>query len=287
VITADSVPGQPSGPAVRGRETTPRHEPGPELDHSWFSLSDLARPSLLLEQYAALELMDLLASPVYFGIGVPRGHGSPVLCLPGFLGSDWYLSILRGWLQSVGYRSYPSDFSIAAIGSPFVLVERAVRRADHIATATNERVTIVGHSLGGLIGRVVARVRPDLIAHVVTLGSPLGLDPRGAAHPVVRTLTHFLLRESRSAAGLRMERMLERLLFCAPVPDSVRVTSISSRQDAVVNWRDCQDTAPRTVAYAVPGTHCGLAWNAQVYRLLGQALASEGKSDQIAAPSHI
>ena len=125
-----------------------------------------------------MELGGLFASPVYFGIGVPPGDGSPVLCLPGLLGSDAYLAVLRGWLRSVGYLSYPSDFCIAA-GSPFALIERTVRRADHIATTTNRRLTVVGHSLGGLIGRAVARVRPDLIAHVVTLGSAVGHATRG------------------------------------------------------------------------------------------------------------
>jgi triacylglycerol lipase len=249
-----------------------------EPERPWISLFDLARPSLLLEQWALLELASLLTSPVYYGVGVPRGDGGPILCQPGFLGSDGYLSVLRGWLQSVGYRSYSSDISIAAVGSPFVLMERAVRRADQIATATNQRLTIIGHSLGGLIARAVARVRPDLIAHVVTLGSPLdsplGHDHRSAAHPMVRALAHLLLRESHNPAALRTERVLERLLFCAPLPDSVRVTCIYSRLDAVVDWRACQENAPRTTAYAVPGTHCGLAWNAVVYRLLGRVLAS-------------
>jgi triacylglycerol lipase len=238
------------------------------------ALSFFSRPSLLMEMYAGIELADLLASPVYFGIGVPRGDGSPVLCLPGFLGSDWYLSVLRGWLRSIGYRSYPSDFALAAVGSSFVLMERAVRRADELATATNQRLTLIGHSLGGLISRTVARVRPDLIAHVVTLGSAVGLDPRGAAHPVIRTLSDLLLRESLSERGLKTERVLERMLLCAPVPESVRVTSIYSRQDAVVDWRACREAGPQTVAHEVHGTHTGLAWNAEVYRLLGHALAS-------------
>ena len=37
------------------------------------------RPPLWLEQRAAFELAELIASPVYYGIGVPRGDGTPVL----------------------------------------------------------------------------------------------------------------------------------------------------------------------------------------------------------------
>jgi triacylglycerol lipase len=259
--------------AAPGLGRSPFVESGADGGDPWSWFSILTQPVLLLEQYAWLEFLDLLGDPVYFGVGVPRGNGSPVLCLPGLLGSDSYLGVLRGWLQSIGYRAYPADLGIAA-GSPFVLIERALARADRVATETNQRLTLIGHSLGGIISRTMARLRPDLIAHVVTLGSALGPGSRSAAHPLVREMAHLLLRESRSAAGLRTERMLEQTLFCAPVPASVRVTCIYSHQDAVVDWRACHETAPQTTAYAVHGTHTGLAWNGEVYRLLGKALAS-------------
>jgi triacylglycerol lipase len=248
-------------------------------DDPWGFLPALSWSSLLREPLAGFELLELLMSPVYLGVGVPRGDGSPVLCLPGFLGSDSYLGILRGWLRSLGYRPYPSDFVIAAVGSPFALIERTLRRTEHIATTTNQRLTVIGHSLGGLIAHTVARFRPDLIAHVVTLGSAVGPDPRGATHPLVRAVSDLLLRESRRPAGIRTERALVRMLFCAPVPGSVRLTCIYSREDAVVDWRACPETAARTTIYAAHGTHTGLAWNAAVYRLLGEVLASRATVD--------
>ena len=72
------------------------------------------RSALWQEQRAALELVELLASPVYYGVGVPRGDGGPVLTFPGFLGSDDYLSLLRGWLRRVGYRPYRSGLAVCA-----------------------------------------------------------------------------------------------------------------------------------------------------------------------------
>ena len=63
----------------------------------------------------------------------------------------------------------------------------------------------------------------------------------------------------------------ERELLTTPL-SQVRLTSIYSRQDAVVDGRACVDFNPRAVAYEVLGTHIGLGWNAQVYKLLGQSL---------------
>jgi hypothetical protein len=44
-------------------------------------------PALERERLAHLELSDLLASPVYYGVGAPRGDGSAVFLVPGFFGT--------------------------------------------------------------------------------------------------------------------------------------------------------------------------------------------------------
>jgi pimeloyl-ACP methyl ester carboxylesterase len=230
------------------------------------------RPSLLWEQRAALELGDLIAHPVYYGVGVPRGDGAPVLVLPGFLGSDEYLAILRGWLRRVGYRPYRSGIAFCA-GSPFRLVRRMIGRAEEIAARHDRRLVIIGHSLGGVLGAAVARQRPELVEHVVTLGSPLCPDPRAVSHPAVAALGHLLIRETPVDALLAEERVRERVLLSGPLPEDVRLTCLYTREDAVVSWDACFDGDPRSAAHEVRGTHCGLAWNTQVYRLLGSLLA--------------
>ena len=231
------------------------------------------RVPLLLEQRAGLELADLLANPVYYGIGVPRGDRAPVLLIPGFLGSDDYMQVLRGWLQRVGYRPYRSGIRFC-VGSPFRLVRQVIARAEELAEQHDQPVTVIGHSLGGVLGCALARQRPDLVEHVVTLGSPLCPDPRAASHAAVAALADVLVRETKTSADLVMEREREQALFTGPLPTGVRLTCIYTREDAVVSWDACFDEDPRTTAHEVPGTHCGLAWNARVYRLLGRLLAA-------------
>jgi len=56
------------------------------------------------------ELARLLVDPVYRGDGLPRGDGSPVVLIPGFLAGDGSLSVMNGWLKRLGWdpRGRPS-----------------------------------------------------------------------------------------------------------------------------------------------------------------------------------
>jgi len=229
-----------------------------------------ARPSLLLEQRMGLELAQLIASPVYYGIGIPRGDGSPVFLIPGFMGSDSYLTILHSWLGRIGYRPHLSGLAINA-GRPLDLIARLLRRADSVFQQSGRRMTIIGHSLGGVFGNVIARLRPDIVKHVITLGSPISGDPRSAAHPLVAAMGNALLRD-HSIADVEHEREMEEQLLSGYVPEGVALTCVYSREDAVVRWQACVDDDPRTVSFEVRGTHCGLAWNAQAYRRIGTQL---------------
>jgi triacylglycerol lipase len=224
------------------------------------------RPSLALEQLAAFELSELLTSPTYYGLGVPYGDDRPVLLIPGFLGSDSYLTLLSGWLQRVGYQPRRSGIGVNA-GSLPALLSRVLARAEALAEE-ERRITIVGHSLGGVFARVVAVSRPDLVERVITLGSPLTGHPRDSAHPLVRSLGEVLMARSGDAEERAMA------LLRSPLPDGVHLTSIYTRRDAVVDWHSCIDADPQAENLEVRGSHVGLAWNAAVYRRLGAVLAA-------------
>ena len=60
------------------------------------------------------ELLLLHASPVYYGLGIPRGDNSAVVVIPGFLGSDIYVMHLQSWLERIGYQAYFSGIGVNA-----------------------------------------------------------------------------------------------------------------------------------------------------------------------------
>lgn len=232
---------------------------------------DRILPPLEAEPGAIFELWRLLASPVYLGTGVPRGLGRSVLVLPGFLGGDDYLLILRGWLQRLGYDARASGITFNW-GTTSSLVRGLLSRLERIADETGGRVILVGHSLGGIFARGLLLQRPDLVAHTICLGSPLRGNPRTNTHPIVRHIAHVMLSERESSTN----EAYERSMLAPPLPRSGRLTSIYTRRDGVVDWRACIDTDPRAKAIEVDGTHCGLGWNVEVYQALARLLASTG-----------
>src|ERR1700757_1903945 len=78
---------------------------------------------LWTEALFGAEILLLHATPVYYGFGVPRGNGSGVVIIPGFLGTDLYLTELHGWLERIGYRPYFSGIGINA-ECPNLLIQR-------------------------------------------------------------------------------------------------------------------------------------------------------------------
>jgi len=240
------------------------------------SLTDLvpmplsARPPIQGESAAGFELAELLSSRVYLGIGVPRGNGRTVLVLPGFMGNDEYLRLLRDWLRRIGYDAMASGVAFN-FGTPSALLNGVIRRVEYVSSRSPGRLIIVGHSLGGVFARAIAVLRPDLVAHVITLGSPIRGDPRAAAHPLVARLGELLLTEPGGDAA---NDALEGATLDVALPEGVQLTSIYTRTDGIVDWRSCIDADARAGGIEVHGTHCGLAWNREVYKALGPVLAS-------------
>src|SRR5271167_3936355 len=63
------------------------------------------------ELLAGVEMAFLRISPVFWGYGIPHGDGSAVVLVPGFMGTDLYLTQLHTWLRRIGYK--PSSSGIA------------------------------------------------------------------------------------------------------------------------------------------------------------------------------
>ncbi len=228
------------------------------------------------ESLAGLDWFALRTSPVFYGCGVPRGDGAGVVLVPGFLGTDWYLLELHGWLGRLGYRSHLSRIGRNAECLD-LLSRRLLETVERARAATGRPVHLIGHSLGGMLTRSFATRRPDLVASVVTLGSPF----RGVrSHPLV------LLISERVRARLRRDDRPDcytGYCRCEAVtgleeafPISVPQLAVYTRTDGIVDWRMCVGDDPATNV-EVTGTHVGLVANPAVYRAIAQHLAGAAR----------
>lgn len=228
------------------------------------------------ESFALVEWLYLRASPVYYGCGVPRGDGQPVVVVPGFLSSDTYLLELWQWLRRIGYRSYFSSIGRVA-DCPDYLRWRLTWTVRQAVEESGQRVRIVGHSLGGMLARTVAVEHPDLVERVITMGSPIGDTVR--AHPMLVQMTK-ILRQGGVGPNLKPScysghctcKFVENMYRAREEPS--QRYSIYSKSDAVVEWRSClDDDAERN--FEVTCTHTGMAFDAKTYETLAMLLARE------------
>jgi pimeloyl-ACP methyl ester carboxylesterase len=197
---------------------------------------------MVLEPLASLAASPLLAR-------VPKGDGHSVIVIPPFGAADQFTVGLRAYLRTRGY-------DVHGWGRPEILglhrlVQVAVDRLREVRAASGRPVSLVGHSLGGVYAREVARFAPEDVRCVVTLGSPSGDLKANYVWPMFEAATG-------TKVGSLPPDFVERMATAPPVP----TTSIYSRTDGVVAWRTCVDESEGQVEnIEVPASHCGLPFN--------------------------
>lgn len=213
------------------------------------------------------EFAALARDPVMRGRGVPRGDGRAVLLIPGFLSGDWSMLIMSNWLQRIGYTPYVSGINFNIHHSEHLIAGLRKRLAT-VRAESDERVSLVGHSRGGVLAKVLSSRVPDSVEQVIGLGSPF------ADQFDVAALTSMAVGVVRTAGRLALGRTFHsegRFAHELRQPPVVPTTSIYTKSDDVVNFRSC--LRPDIPAISVWGSHNGLVVNPEVYRLLGRLLA--------------
>lgn len=190
-------------------------------------------PSLGLFAAELLDVPGLMAAPLLPAVPVAPGRGEPVLVLPGFLAHDFTTIRLRRSLAAAGYATQGWGLGLN-LGARSDLLDRLAARVATLAHESEQPVTLVGWSLGDVFAREVAKLVPQHIRLVVTLGSPFSGDPRAnnawrlyelvndhpvhappvavelAAKPAVPTVALWSMRDGiippACAAGLAGER---------------------------------------------------------------------------------
>ena len=220
----------------------------------WLALTEA--PRAIFEFASFLALRPLLSF-------LPRGDGHPVLVLPGFLASDTSTVPLRKLLIDLGYDAVGWD-----LGRNVQITETRVKAMGACLSALHQRtgrkVTIIGWSLGGLLARELAKLQPDAVRQVISLGSPLSAD-RGISK--VRRLF-----EALNGTVPEVQRRGQFLDIASPPP--VPSTSVFTKSDGVVHWRgSIQPEGPERENVEVLASHIGLGVNPTVMWLIANRLA--------------
>ena len=186
----------------------------------------------------------------------PRGDGHPVIVFPGLGTSDLSTGLLRSFLRSIGYSPQPwaLGHNLGPRGGYEKLISRLSLRLRHVSrTHDNQKVSLIGWSLGGIYAREIAKVHPELVRQVITLGAPFKIQDNSTN---ADNLYDVL---SGGDTSYKDPAVREKLWSPPPVP----FTSIYSKSDGIVNWEaSIEDTGFITENIELlTGSHLGLSHN--------------------------
>ena len=220
---------------------------------------------LALEMRAPWELgIALAAMPLTKSM--PRGDGHPVLVFPGLAAGDLTTVVLRRFLSGLGYEAHAWELGLNFGPRPGVL-ERCVERVKQLHAESGRRVSLVGWSLGGVYAREIAKMLPDHVRLVITLGSPFTGSPKATN----------AWRVYQLVSGEK-EIDIERFAALKERP-RVPTTSIFSRTDGVVAWQcSVEEETASSENIEVHASHVGMGMNpTALYAVADRLAQAEGQ----------
>ena len=200
---------------------------------------------------------------------LPKGDGHAVLTLPGFMATNNSTRPLRGLLTDLGYEAHGWD-SGRNVRVNEELITKLEMQIDRLNDVSGGKISLVGWSLGGVLARELAKLKPDAIRQVVSLGSPIS-DDRNHTN-AARLFKFFNGDEPENLRGGQFQG----LDMAPPVP----TTSILTKTDGIVHWRGSVQDPKKTNGFpseniVVYASHCGLGVNPSVMVALADRLAQD------------
>ncbi len=201
----------------------------------------------------------------------PKGDGHPVLVLPGFVAGDASTFFLRQFLRDRGYRT-SGWMQGRNLGPKPGVLESALAHVRTLHRDTGRKVSIIGWSLGGIYARELAKLAPESVRSVISLGSPF-------ASPGEATNAWWLFK----AFNPDHPTVTENLGDLAEAP-SCPTSAVFSRTDGVVPWRGSSHSLEQLAARSdienieVEVSHLGMGAHPLVLYAIADRLAqSEGQ----------
>ncbi len=186
------------------------------------------------------------------------GNGERVVLLPGWKSPESVMFPLKAYLTRLGYA--PEYWGIG-FNNGEVERYRDILIEDLLNENHNQKVTLIGWSLGGVVAREVARSLPKKVAGVITYGTPVIGGPR-------YTIGAKAWGKEESK---RIIKLLDELNYSSPI--TIPISSIFTKKDSIVNWSACIDhSSPNVKHYEVKSTHLSLGIDPEVWRIIANHL---------------
>jgi pimeloyl-ACP methyl ester carboxylesterase len=192
-----------------------------------------------------------------------------VIVYPGLSAGDYSTAPLRSFLKDLGYDAHGWHQGLNC-GPREGVMEALREQVQHLYARHKRKLTLVGWSLGGIYAREMAKLEPDRVRAVVTLGTPF------SGHP--KSTNAWRLYELLSGESSDDTQKYGQLAEAPLVP----TTSIYSRSDGVVAWpcsiQKPSKLNPHIENIEVVASHFGIGLNPMAWFALADRLAQrEGR----------
>jgi len=198
------------------------------------------------------------------------GRPRSILLIPGFLAGDVTLYPFADWLRSRGHQVFFSGI-LANADCPRRVIARLERILRERGESADEKVVVIGHSLGGIYARELARRLPQHVDQVILLGAPIR-EPLRHSNPYVKMVALITHRLRESGHGCSGDMASVCGVHSFEPPPGIPETLIYSKHDGVVDWASCVESGPDVTAFEVQSTHCGIPYNLDTMRIVRERI---------------
>ena len=231
--------------------------------------------SLLREGRVLNELLAFTRGAGASSATSPAERPQTILLIPGFLAGDMSLYPLARQLRAEAHK-----VRFAGIAANVACSRKQMARLESVLHETAREaaapVVVIGHSLGGIYARALARRLPELVAHTFLLGSPIRASLENS-NPFVKML-FIATRRSHGDGTTCLGELSSLCGIHLPDPPRVPSTLIYSKSDGVVAWPACLEFAPHVEAIEVRSTHCGIPYNFDTLRIISERVRRIGRT---------
>jgi hypothetical protein len=197
------------------------------------------------------------------------GDGTHVIVFPGLSAGDISTVPLRKYLDGLGYVTTGWGQGMN-LGPRSGVLDAAQHQIRQVFEATGRKVSLVGWSLGGIYAREMAKLLPEMVHCVITLGTPFAGSPKST-----NAWRIYELATGRNAD-------IEHTNYDLPMAPTVPTTSIYSRSDGIVAWQGSIQAKckvnPHTENIEVFASHVGIGLNPSAWWVVADRLAQKQDS---------
>lgn len=203
-------------------------------------------------------------------VNVPKGDGRILVLVPGYGADEMSMRPLKKFLQSINYDVYDWGHgrNRGHVEQDTALLAETVKNisVDH----EGAEVTVIGWSLGGVLSREVARLYPELVGEVITMGTPLIGGPKYTV----------LANRYAKSNQLILDEYESEIHAINSLGIKQPLTVIYSKSDGIVGWRASVDKYNQQARnIEVSCSHLGMGVNAEVWQIVAETLAASQTKD--------